>query len=217
VLNISEEDVRAFVFEAHQAGLQIGMHAIGDHAVDIVVRAYADAIDRWPRDDARHRIEHFHAPTEWAIAEARRLHLALPMQPIFSYLWDRPPDDHYIRLWGEERTNRCEPFQRLCGLGMMVSGGSDSPVTPIDPLLGIHSAANNPNPTRRTTMAEALRLFTINGAWTGYEEHDKGTIEPGKLADLTAIDLDPYAHPDRVKEANVGLTVVGGRIVHADP
>lgn len=215
MLNMPEQTVREFVSEAHGAGLQIGLHAIGDRAVDMVVSAYVDAMEHWPRDDCRHRIEHFHAPTEWAVEQARRLRLALPMQPVFSYLWDRPPEDHYLRLFGRERTDRCEPFSRLCSLGVTVAGGSDSPVTPIDPLLGIHAAVNNPNAARRTGIEDALRMFTTNAAWVGFEEDDKGTIESGKLADLTVIDRDPFAEPQHIKDFVVHAAVVGGRLAYS--
>ena len=91
---------------------------------------------------------------------AAELDLALPMQPIFSYLWDRPEADHYVRQFGEARADGMESFARLIARDLVVSGGSDSPVTAIDPLLGIHSAVNNPRASRRTSVADALRMFT---------------------------------------------------------
>ncbi|MEW5723108.1 MAG: amidohydrolase family protein [Thermodesulfobacteriota bacterium] len=97
---------------------------------------------------------------------------------------------------------------------MIISGGSDSPVTEINPLLGIHGGVNMPNPVRRVSVEEALRMFTINGAWVGKEEQDKGTIEPGKLADLVVLEGDPYREPERIKDFQVKMTVVAGRIVY---
>lgn len=214
-LYFTEASVQAFVAEAHQAGLQIGMHAIGDEAVDIVVRAYKLALEKSPRDDARHRIEHFCLPTEWAKDQAEHLGLALPMQPVFSWLWDQPEISHYEALLGSERAERKEPFADLVGRGLHVSGGSDSPVTVIDPLAGIHSLVNNPRACRRVGVREAIRLFTANGAWTAFEESQRGSIEVGKYADLVVLDRDPFAEPDRIRDFCVEMTVCEGRVSHA--
>jgi len=215
-LYIPEARVREFVSQAHAAGLQVAMHAIGDRAVDILVRAYAGAMEGGPREDRRHRAEHFYVPTDWAIAKAGELGLALPMQPAFAWLWDREADSECARLWGRRRADRAEPYARLCELGMMVAGGSDSPVTEIDPLLGIHSAANHPHPARRVSVEDALRMFSVNGAWAAFEETEKGTIEVGKLADLTVIAGDPFAEPGRIKDFSVEMTINAGEVVYED-
>jgi predicted amidohydrolase YtcJ len=211
-LYIPEDKLNAFVLEAHAAGLQIGMHAIGDRAVDLLVAAYKRAQEAVPRGDCRHRVEHFYVPTEWAIGQAHALGLALPMQPAFSWSCDIPGHSEYEHYLGKERADRAEPFSRLCRLGVVVSGGSDSPITSIDPLLGIHSAVNNPNPIRRVSIEDALRMFTVNGAWVGREEQEKGTIEPGKLADLVVLGGDPHAEPSSIKDLPVEMTVCAGRV-----
>lgn len=215
VLNIPEETVHAFVSEAHASNLQVAMHAIGDRAIDIVARAYASAQHIHPRKNARHRIEHFHLPTEEAIRLACDHTFALPMQPIYSYLWDREPRNDYERIWGPQRAERCEPFARLCGLGLTVAGGSDSPVTSIDPLLGIHSAVNNPRASRRTTLDDAIRMFTVNGAWAAHEEHLRGTLLPRMAADLVVLSDDPYAAPDTIKDIAVQMTIAAGEVKYA--
>jgi predicted amidohydrolase YtcJ len=216
-LYIPEARVREFVSQAHAAGLQVAMHAIGDHAVDILVRAYAEALEDAPQEDRRHRAEHFYVPSEWAIAKAAELGLALPMQPAFAWLWDREADSECARLWGRRRADRAEPYVRLCERGMMVAGGSDSPVTEIDPLLGIHAAANHPHVARRVSVEEALRMFTVNGAWAAFQEEEKGTVEVGKLADLTVIDGDPFAEPGRIKDFSVEMTIKAGEVVYERP
>lgn len=208
-LYIPEDTVRAFVMKAHRAGLQIGMHAIGDRAVDILVNAYTEAQEAYPREDCRHRVEHFITPTESAVEKAGRLGLALMMQPIFTYGWNA----EYIYFLGAERAERSDPFGQLCRSGHVVAGGSDSPVTEIDPLLGIQSAVNNPNPLRRASVEDALRMFTINGAWAAFEEKEKGTLEAGKLADIAVIDRDPFAEPDHINEFSVEMTLCAGKVV----
>ena len=213
-LYFSEEKIEAFVDAAHRAGLQIGMHAIGDRAVDIIVRAYQKAQEAFPREDCRHRVEHFITPTDWALDKAVELGLALPMQPVFPYLWDPPENSEYARLVGPERADRMEPFREILKRGGMISGGSDSPVTDINPLLGIHAGVNMPNPVRRVPVEEALRFFTLNGCWVGKEDHIKGTLEAGKLADLVVLDRDPFREPDRIKDFTVEMTVVAGRVAY---
>jgi predicted amidohydrolase YtcJ len=140
--------------------------------------------------------------------------LALPMQPVFPFLWDTPQHSEYVRLLGPERANRLEPFVELQKRGLIISGGSDSPVTDINPMLGIHAGVNMPNPVRRVSVEEALRMFTINGAWVGKEEADKGTIEVGKLADLVVLDDDPYREPQRIKDFSVKMTIVAGSVAY---
>lgn len=210
-LYIPEDEVRSFVSRAHRAGLQIGMHAIGDKAIDILVDAYARAEEEYPREDCRHRVEHFITPSEWAVHKASELGLSLTMQPIFTGLWD----PEYVFFLGKERADRSDPFKRVCDMGMVVAGGSDSPVTEIDPLRGIQSAVNNPNPLRRVSLEDALRMFTINGAWVAFEEHEKGTLEVGKLADVVVLEGDPFERRDHVDDIPIELTVCQGRITYS--
>jgi predicted amidohydrolase YtcJ len=200
-LNYAEDEIFAFVRTAHEAGLQIGMHAIGDRAIDVLCSAYAAAQAASPRPDMRHRVEHFQTPTEHSMGIAADLALALPMQPIFSYLWDRPEADHYVRQFGEARADGMESFARLLARGLVVSGGSDSPVTDIDPLLGIQSAVNNPRASRRTSLDDALKMFTVNGAWVAHDEGEYGMLRAGLAADLVVLGADPReeaAHIDRI-------------------
>jgi hypothetical protein len=211
-LNYTEEEVVAFVRTAHEAGLQIGMHAIGDRAIDVLASAYKAAQKASPRPDARHRVEHFQAPTEHSMGIAGELGLALPMQPIFSYLWDRPEADHYVRQFGEARADAMESFARLIARGLTVSGGSDSPVTDIDPLLGIHSAVNNPRASRRTSLEDALKMFTVNGAWVAHDEGDYGMLKTGLAADLVVLGADPREETAHIDQIPVAMTVSRGEV-----
>jgi hypothetical protein len=96
----------------------------------------------------------------------------------------------------------------------LVAGGSDAPVTKMSPLKGIHACINHPNEHQRITLYEALKLFTVNGAEIGFEEHSKGRIEAGKLADFTVLSDDPYSvKRDKVDEIDVEMTIVGGKVV----
>jgi predicted amidohydrolase YtcJ len=215
-LNIPEDTIRKFVREAHMAGLQLAMHAIGDRAVDILVRAIADAMAETPRDDPRHRVEHFQWPTDWAIDKAVELGLALPMQPAFSWLWDIPGHSEYERVLGRERTDRLQPFPVLAKRGLVVSGGSDCPVTEVNPLLGVHALVNMPFAERRVSVEEALRMFTLNCAWAAHEDHIRGSIESGKAADIVVLGADPYSVPDAIMDIPIVATIAAGEVVYGD-
>jgi len=211
-LNYGEEEIFDFVRAAHEAGLQIGMHAIGDRAIDVLTSAYAAAQAASPRPDIRHRVEHFQTPTERSMGIAKDLGLALPMQPIFSYLWDRPGADHYVRQFGEARADGMESFARLVARGLVVSGGSDSPVTDIDPLLGIQSAVNNPRASRRTSLEDALKMFTVNGAWAAHDEGEYGMLRAGLAADLVVLGADPREESAHIERIPLLMTVSRGEV-----
>jgi predicted amidohydrolase YtcJ len=128
----------------------------------------------------------------------------------------------FVKYWGPTRAAECEPLRMYLDSGLPVGGGSDSPVTPYQPLLGIWSSV-----TRETelagvqgreyaiSMADALRWYTRGSAYAAFEEEWKGSLEVGKLADLIALSVDPLqASPAEVRDAKVLLTMVGGRIVH---
>lgn len=211
-LNIAETEVVRFVDEAHSAGLQVAMHAIGDRAIDILVAAYKAAMAKTPRRDCRHRVEHFMMPTSRARADAARLGLALVMQPVSTLLWDQPGASEYERVLGAQRAAAAEPFAELLSLGLNIVGSSDSPVADLDPLLGIRALVQNPRESRNCSLDQALRLFTSAGAWAGFEEAERGTLEIGKAADMTVLSGDLF---DDLEGAAVVMTIVNGEVVWA--
>ena len=98
-----------------------------------------------------------------------------------------------------------------------MAGGSDAPVTKMSPLKGIQACVNHPNKNQRITLYEALKLFTVNGAVIGFEEHLKGSIETGKLADFVVLSDNPYAvKPDELGDIEVEMTMVGGKTVFSN-
>ena len=213
MLFYSDRQVESFVQEAHQSGLQIGMHAIGDAAIEQILRAYEKALAKSPRKDHRHRIEHFSLPSGDQVERARELGIVAAMQPMFSYNIGGP-DGAYVRYLGEDRASRIEDFRALFDHGITICGGSDSPVTPINPLMGIHAAVNNPFLHHRVSVEEALQMFTTHGASAAFDEDSKGTIEVGHVADLVVLDENPKTvSSDRLDTIRVVMTLVGGEVV----
>lgn len=213
-LYFTDDELTEFIVSAHRAGLQIATHVLGDRAIEQILRAYEVALDRFPRPDHRHRLEHFELPTPEQIGRAQRLGLIPSVQPAFMHYWGNPGGMYEQRL-GRERARRANPLRTLVEAGLMPAGGSDSDVTPMQPLLGIHAAVNHPVPEQRLNPREAIALFTVNGARATFQEREKGTISPGKLADLVVLEEDPLVvPPHRLKDIRVIMTFIGGRLVY---
>ncbi len=210
-LYFPDEMVNDFIERAHRAGLQVALHCVGDAAVAQVLHAYRRALAASPRADHRHRIEHFEIYDAELLRETRDLGVHVAIQPPF--------DGHFggieanARFLGTERAHRADAIRTFVEHHIPIGGGSDCPVTPLDPLYGMHCAVNHTNPHERISAQRALELFTIDNARLAFEEHEKATIEAGKLADLTVLREDPLAvPPDRIKDIDVTMTIVGGAI-----
>lgn len=214
-LYLSDEVLRAFVHRAHELGLQVCLHAVAERAIEQALSAYAQASANTPRRDSRHRIEHFILPTDAQIARAAELGVCVCAQPAFELLWGGK-GRWFDRLIGE-RWQRTTPLRKMLDAGVLVAAGSDSYVTPIDPLLGIHAAVNHPNPDQRLSVMEAIRLFTTNAAAIAFQEASTGQLVPGRVADLVVLADDPTAAPpEYIKDIPVIMTVVGGKIRFAN-
>jgi len=205
-------EIDAFVLKAHQAGLQVALHAVGDGAVEQALNAYEAALQTLPREDHRHRIEHCEVIRNDQIQRAQRLGVALAIQPPFNHYW---PHTEYVRILGQERAQKVDPVRTLMRPGLLLAGGSDSTVTPLGPLIGVHAAVNHSNPAERVSVQEAMELYTLSAARIAFEEQDKGSLEVGKLGDLTILAQDPFeVQPDRIKDIAVEMTAVGGNVAY---
>ncbi len=208
----TQEEIDGFVLEAHKAGLQVAMHAVGDAAVEQALDAYEAALNAHPRNDHRHRIEHCEVIREEQVERALRLGVALAIQPPFNHYWHH--SEYYPSL-GYERAWRADPVSSLMRPGLLMAGGSDSTVTPLGPLIGVHAAVNHSNPAERTSVYRALELYTINAARIAFQEHDRGSLEVGKMGDFVVLAEDPFEiDPRSIKDIPVEKTVIGGQIVH---
>ena len=212
----TDEEIYTLISAAHRENIQCALHALGDRAIDQLLYVFLQVIGEQGRKDLRHRIEHFSLPTDKHMDLAVDLGLVLSMQPAFSGLWGQPDGGYYELLLGRERADRMECFDEIVKRGGIVCGGSDSPVSLIDPLYGLACCINNPDPRRNVSVTEAIKIFTRNTAYAMHLEAEKGSIEVGKDADLTVIDRNPYdlADSPEIYDMKVLMTMKGGTITY---
>ena len=191
ILYYSDEKVIEFCKKANRLGLQIELHAIGDKAFDQATRALKAALDDYPREDHRHGIIHDCLPTEAGIAICKEYKIQMPVQSAFIG-WKQEPDSYLEELLGTERASRLNPIKTFTYNGIVVSFGSDAPCTDPDPIQWIHRAVNHSNPDERITVQQALRMATYNGAYTTFDEKERGSLEVGKVADMVILSDNPY-------------------------
>lgn len=213
----AQDGLDQLIGRAHRAGWQCTVHAVGDRAIEQTLNAMARAQSEYPRERLRHRIEHC-AMLPPDLQRRVRLQGIVPiMQPAF--LWEF--GDGYIRNYGRERADLMFPARSMLDAGVIVAGSSDSPVTDFRPLFGIEQAQTRATmdgdvcgPNERLDLVAALRMHTINGAYASFEEHLKGSIEPGKLADLALLSADIRKVPvTELRDLPIDMTVVGGQVV----
>ncbi|MDR9860109.1 amidohydrolase [Treponema socranskii] len=210
-LYFTQERLENFFREAHKAGLQICMHAIGDAAIEQALKAYKKVLTEFPRENHRHRVEHFEVSAYDLMDFAKDLKVTLAMQPIFDYYW---PSDTYVPHIGPERAAMRCALRPVLDRGIIVGGGSDSPVTSMNPLLGIHAAVNLSVPASRISVKEALRMVTIDAAYLGFEEDERGSIKAGKEANFVILSDNPLEHPkDKLDKIQILETVYRGKTV----
>ncbi len=193
VLYYDDETVAGFCKEANRAGLQIELHAIGDAAFDQATRCLKAALDDYPRADHRHGIIHACLPTREGLEICRDYHIQLPMQSAFIG-WKQEPDSYLESILGD-RAAALNPLRTIWDMGIVISAGSDAPCTDPDPVQWIYKACNHSAPEESLTIQEALRMCTYNGAWTAFDENERGSLEAGKLADMVVLNRNPYAMP----------------------
>ncbi|HEX8434070.1 amidohydrolase [Archangium sp.] len=216
----TSEDLYKWTSGADKAGLHVMVHAIGDRAIRLQLDTFARvAAENGPRD-RRFRIEHAQHIAPEDVKRFAEQGVIASMQPYHAIDDGRWAD----RVIGPERSKTTYAFKSLLDARATVAFGSDWFVAPPTPLEGIYAAVTrrtlddrNPGgwvPEQRIGVEDALRAYTAAGAYASFEEREKGTLEPGKLADLTLIDRDlTRVPPETLRDARVVLTVVGGQVV----
>lgn len=216
---VPDDELAEFFHGGHAAGLQVGVHAIGDRAIEQVLtvweRVYQmlDSRERRHFRARRHRVEHFEMASPAHVERAAMLGLAVSVQPAFDATWGGP-GGLYEQALGTDRALTMNPFRTMVERGVEVGVGSDAPITPLDPSLAIDALEHHHDPGQRLSRAEAVRLHTIGSARVGHQEEKKGAIAPGMHADLVAFDADPLTIAS-VEGLRPILTVSLGREVFA--
>ncbi len=209
VLYYSDEKVTEFCKKANRQGLQIELHAIGDAAFNQATKALKAALDDFPRKDHRHGIIHACLPTEDGIKICAKYNIQIPLQTAFI-IWPQEPDWYLRNILGEREAN-LNPLRSFLDEGVILSMGSDAPCTSPDPINWIHNACNHPVKEQAITVFEALRMATYYGYWTSFDEINRGSLEIGKIADMTILSENPYDLPiNKLNSIKVEKLILSG-------
>jgi predicted amidohydrolase YtcJ len=206
--------------KADAAGLQICTHAIGDAGISAILDLYSDVVKAHGERDRRLRIEHAQHMAAKDFDRFAQLHVIASVQP-YQAIDDGRFAESKI---GHERASRTYAFRTFLNHGVRLAFGTDWEVAPLDPLLTVYAAVTratldgkNPNgwfPEQKLTVAEAVEAYTMGSAYAEFQENEKGSITPGKLADMVIISDDIFTiDAAKIREAKVLETIVGGRIV----
>jgi len=218
ILLYDQEDITERVSRAHRAGLRVGLDGIGDRGIDRALDAIEAALGEEPREDHRHRIEHCcYVPPS---IQERLLELKVIDASANGFLHDL--GDAYKANRGETQMRWMWPHRTLIDRGIPAPAHSDCPACTPNPWVGIYGLVTRKTSNGDTLYAgegitpiEAIRAYTIDGAYSAWEEGIKGSIEPGKLADLIVVDRDPLTIPhEELKDIQVDITIIDGKIVY---
>ncbi|CAL9672488.1 amidohydrolase [Streptomyces sp. enrichment culture] len=212
-------EIEAMIRHAHAAGHQMGVHVTGDRAIDTVADAFAAAMAEQPRPDARHYVIHGDFLTAHSMKVLAEHGFGVNMNPTIKWT----VADMEEAFVGPGRAAYAWPYRDAIDAGVRVASGSDAPVTHPDWRQGVatmvlresKAAGRISGPEQRIGLAEAIRTYTIDAAWQDFADDWKGSLEPGKVADLCVLDGDLLtADPHDIPSMPVVLTVVDGRVVH---
>ncbi len=202
---------------AHRAGFQIAIHAVQPSTVEAAIIALEYTHSQLPQTGRRHRIEHCSECPPSLLRRLKRLQAVIATQPPFLYY----SGERYLATIPPDRLRYLYRIKSFFNSGLVVAGSSDSPVVPDNPLVGMYAAIVRQAqsgqyilPRERISASQALAMYTINAAYASFEEGIKGSITPGKLADMVLLSGDPLKVPaEQVKEIKVEMTIIGGKVV----
>jgi predicted amidohydrolase YtcJ len=217
IVRVTQQELTEETVRCHQAKLRVCIHAIGDRAIDMALDAVEEALKKRPWEDHRHRIEHVGYAEEKQLKRMKKLGVAVSASIGFCY----PIGDSHLRALGEERMKGYYPMRSLAEHGIVAGGNSDG-FGESWAITGIYGCV-----TRRTmggkilceeeaiSVMDAIKAYTINGAYLEGTEKEKGSFEPGKLADMVVLDRDILTiDPNEIIEAKAMMTIVGGEVVY---
>jgi len=212
--------MRDRMMKADAAGLQICSHAIGDQAISIVLDLYTDVVKAHRGAERRFRIEHAQHMAQKDFARFAQLDVIASVQPYHAI-----DDGRFAEARiGHDRATRTYAFRTFLNYGVHLALGTDWDVAPLNPLLTVYAAVTratldgkNPNgwfPEQKLTVAEAVHAYTMGSAYAEFQEKEKGSITPGKLADMALLSDDIFSiHPVKIRDVKVLKTIVGGKVI----
>ena len=216
-LTPDQKELNEMVLHIHRSGFQAVLHAVEEPTIEAACSAIEYALKEFPRSDHRHRIEHCSVCTQPMAKRLASLGITVVTQPSFIYYHG----ERYLRTVPDSNLRHLYPIATLMKNGVKVVGSSDCPVSPVNPLIGIYSSVSRMAesgefvlPEEKISPFEALRMYTDEAAKTTFEETIKGSITPGKLADLVVLNGDPTRLPvNEIKDIEVEMTILNGEVV----
>lgn len=205
------ETMRATLARAHEASWQLCAHAIGDAAIDLLLDIYEELLRESPRPDARPRIEHCEFLGDAGVLDRISRTGAVPV-PGTTFLREFRPV--YEAALGEERLRYANAIRSFADRGIVAAASSDAPVVTPDPLAGIETMISRTD-GEAVSLEEAIRAYTLAGAYASFEEDIKGSLTPGKLGDVTVFDKGLRSvGEEELVEVGVDLTIVDGEVAY---
>ncbi len=209
--------LNAAALECHRAGFQLAFHAVEENTVIAAITALEYVDGFLPAAGRRHRIEHCGECPPALLARIKKLGVVIVTQPPNIYY----SGERYLATVARTQLPWLYRIKSPLQNGLVVAGSSDTPVVPANPLVGIYAAVTRRaengqvlQPEERITPRQALALYTLNGAYASCEEDIKGSIAPGKLADMVVLSDDPTkVPPEGIKDITVAMTIIGGEVV----
>jgi predicted amidohydrolase YtcJ len=214
VVITSGEELEEIVREAAEAGWPVGVHAIGDAANKAALDAFERSREAWQPRGLRQRIEHAQCLAPEDVARFAELGVAASVQ--FSHA---PSDEELAKRYWADRLDRAYSFRSLLDSGALLANGSDAPVEELEPWAGVVAAVlDHWREDQRLALEQALHAVCVAPAWLSHDERLRGTLVPGRYADLVVLDRDPFAcEPAELREVQVVATMLAGRWTHNPP
>jgi len=217
LMTTSHEDMERLVIQAHNSGIRVSIHSIGDRGIDIALDCIEKAQRLNPIPDMRHRIEHNSCCTPKQLERIKELGVT-PSSSI-GYMYGI--GDMYAENFGPERSRWLHPHRTMKEIGIIAGGNNDCPVTFYNPGVQIYAAVTRKTstgqvvgPKEAISVMDAIRVYTWNGAYLSKDEDKLGSIEPGKIADMVILDRDILTVPhEEIKDISAVTTIVDGRVV----
>jgi len=209
------------LMQADAAGLQVRIHAIGDRAISMILDIFSDIEKEHGYHDQRFTIEHAQHMAEKDFGRFAKLHVIASMQPYHAIDDGRWAE----KRLGYRRARYSYAWRSFLDHGVPLAFGTDWPVAPLNPMLGLYAAltratldGKNPSgwiPEEKITLPKAVEAYTMGSAFAEFQEKEKGSITPGKLADMVILDDNIFdLKPDAIRNIKVVATIVGGKIVY---